>query len=117
MTDNRAPAKNRPILVALANAFRDFISGNPEGTPDPSPGGAELTSVAPTTVVHAVESVISANGTGFVKGVHEVQVNGTKVPTVFVSSSQIRGTVNISAAGTATIRVSGAEGSKPLTVT
>ena len=117
MTDNRPGGQNRPVLVALANGFRDFISGNPEGTPDPSPGGAELTGIAPTTAVHAVATTVTATGTGFVKGVHEIQVNGTKVSTTFVSATSLTASVNVPAAGTATIRVSGAEGSKPLTVT
>lgn len=114
--DDRA-ADNRPLLVALGDAYSDFISGNPEGNPDPSPGGAELTAIAPATVVHAAPTMITATGTGFVKSVHRITVNGAAQNTTFVSATSLTASVTVAAAGTTTIRVSGAEGSKTLTAT
>jgi IPT/TIG domain len=115
-------ADNRPLLQAIGDAWRDFLSGNPEGTPDPSPGGAELTSINPTTAVHGTGADLTLHviGTGFVQGFHQILWNGTPEPTTFVSATELTTIVKpstASGASTVQVRVSGAEGQKPFTFT
>lgn len=112
---------NRPLLQAIGDAWRDFVSGNPEGNPDPSPGGAELMSISPSGAVHGGADIqMTAAGHDFVKGFHEITFNGTRQPTTFVDASTLRTTIKpsgVASAGTATVRVSGAEGQKTFTFT
>lgn len=112
-------AQNRPLLIAVADEWRDFVSGNPEGTPDPSPGGAELLSIAPgTAVAGSAALTLTATGTAFVRGVHQVVWNGSPVATTFVSGTSLTAQVTPPAvAGSVTVRVQGAEGSKTFTAT
>lgn len=115
-------AENRPVLVAIADGWRDYVSGNPEGTPDPSPSGAEVTSINPATAVHGTGPDLTLNviGTKFVKGVHEITFGGKTLPTTFVNGGKLTATVKPSqqaAAGTVQVRVSGAEAQKPFTFT
>lgn len=114
-------AQNRPTLVAVANSWRDFVSGNPEGTPDPTPTGAELTAIAPTTAVHGGANVtLTGTGTGFVKGVHEITFDGAALTTTYVSATSLTAQAPVAAratAGAVSVRVTGAEGVKTFTFT
>lgn len=114
-------AENRPLLQAIGDSWRDAVSGNPEGTPDPSPGGAELMSISPSGAVHGgADLQFTAAGHDFVKGFHEIVFNGKTQATTFVDAATLRTTVKpsqVASAGTATVRVSGAEGQKTFTFT
>lgn len=115
-------AENRPLLVAIVNAYRDWRSGNPEGTPDPSPGGAELLSINPVTAVKGgPDLTLHAIGQGFVKGYHVINFNGGDERTTWVSATELTTVVKPSlvtvAPFAAPVRVSGAEGQKTFNFT
>jgi hypothetical protein len=114
-------AQNRPLLVAIDNSYADYVSGNPGGTPDPSPGGAEITSLNPATAVHGgADLTLNVIGTGFVKGFHEIVFNGGKENTTWVNGGKLTTTVKpslVSQAIAVPVTVSGAEGSKTFTFT
>lgn len=116
-------AENRPLLVAVADSWRDSLSANPTGSPDPTPKGAEIAAIAPATGVHGTGGMITVHVTavtagglnGFVKGYHKISVNGQEVPTTFVSKTDLSTVLDSSkqaTAATVPVTVAGAEGSK-----
>lgn len=110
--------QNRQLLQGIANMWRDTVSGNPEAADDPSPGGAEVTGISPTSFAGSAGTTLLVSGTGFLKNFHEITINGVTWPTTFLSSTSLQAVIPAAAlaAGAKTVRVYGAEAQRTLTV-